>query len=315
MADNQKISFVLHGKIHGKSKILRSIEHAFSDDFELGFYETRKARHAEELATQALKDGCDYLIAVGGDGTLNEVVNGFLKSGGRKKNKAVVGVLPFGTGNDFVRTIGMNKSVGQLRELIKSASIRDIDAGRIIIGPENDDQKIVFFNNVADAGFGAEVVSEVNGVHLRKKILGGTLTFFIAVFLKFFTYRHKRMRISWDGFAWEGRVLALVVANGRFFGSGYGIAPDARIDDGKFQIVLAGNVTMIDYFKNFGNLRKSRHIKLNDLSYHHSDHVVVETLGDKILIEADGEIHGIAPLRFECLKGVLPFLIPGDVNN
>jgi diacylglycerol kinase family enzyme len=100
------------------------------------------------------------------------------------------------------------------------------------------------------------------------------------------------------------------VANGQFFGSGYGIAPDARIDDGMFQIVLAGDVSMWDYFKNFGNLRKSRPIVLDDLTYHVTDHVTVEPLGENVYIEADGEIHGIAPLYFQCVPKALPFLMP-----
>ncbi len=311
MAENQKISFVLHGKIHGKKKIKKELQDALAREFELGFFETDRARQAQSLTIEALEKGCDFLIAIGGDGTLNEVVNGYLKSGGQKKHKVVLGVLPWGTGNDFVRTVGVERSVEQLGLLIRTSSVRNIDAGKMKIGAPEETQEEKYFVNIADAGFGAEVVSEVNGVHLRKIILGGTMTFFLAIFLKFFQYKHKLMRISWDGFTWEGPVLTLVVANGQFFGSGYGIAPDAQIDSGKFQVVLAGNVTMLDYFKNFGNLRKSKHINLPDLNYHFTDHVNVVPLGEKVLIEADGEIHGTAPLRFECLPGVLPFLVPG----
>ena len=310
MADNQKISFVIHGRIHGKKKIIRELQTALSVDFELGFFETERARQAQSLTIEALELGCDFLIAIGGDGTLNEVVNGYLKSGGKEKHKAVLGVLPWGTGNDFVRTIGVERSVEQLSSLIRTASIRNIDAGKMLIGSPEEKREVSYFVNVADAGFGAEVVSEINGVHLRKKILGGAMTFILTIFFKFFTYKHKLMRISWEGFTWEGPVLALVVANGQFFGSGYGIAPDAQIDSGKFQVVLAGNVTMFDYFKNFGNLRKSKRINLPDLNYHFTDHVNVEALGEKVFVEADGEIHGSAPLRFECLPGVLPFLVP-----
>lgn len=310
MADNQKISFVLHGKIQGKRKMLDKLNRVLAGEFDLQFFETERARHAQSLAIEALEQGCNYLIAIGGDGTLNEVVNGFLKSGGREKHKVVLGVLPWGTGNDFVRTIGVGRSVDQLLQLIRSSSVKNIDAGKMIIMGAGGKEEVVFFNNVADAGFGAEVVSEVNGVHLRKKILGGTMTFFLAILFKFFFYRHKQMRISMNGTVWEGPVLALVVANGNFFGSGFGIAPDARIDDGKFQVVLAGNVTMFDYFRNFGKLRKSQHIDLPDLSYHITDYVEVESLGDRVLIEADGEVHGTAPLSFECIPGALPFLMP-----
>ncbi len=289
---------------------MRKLEDCFSEEFQVYFYETQKARHAKELSIEALKNGCDYLIAIGGDGTLNEVVNGYLEYGGQDKSKAVLGVLPWGTGNDFVRTLGIGRSAEELKSLILNGSIKNIDAGKIIIEKEGGENQITYFDNVADAGFGAEVVSEINGVHLRKKILGGTLTFFLAVLLKFFTYKHKRMRISWEGFSWEGPVLALVVANGQFFGSGYGIAPDAKMDDGKFQVVIAGNITMWDYFKNFGNLRKSKRIELEDMTYHETDHVRVESFGDTVFIEADGEIHGTAPLQFQCIPEALPFLAP-----
>lgn len=169
MTDNQKISFILHGRIQGKNRIIRKLKEVLSSDFALKFYETERARQAQSLAEKAIEEGCDYLIAVGGDGTLNEVVNAYLSTGGKKKHKLVLGVLPWGTGNDFVRSIGMGRSAEQLKSLIISKSISDIDAGKMIIGGADDKKKTVYFDNVADAGFGAEVVSEVNGVHLRKK--------------------------------------------------------------------------------------------------------------------------------------------------
>lgn len=312
MAEKQRVSFIIHGRVHRKKKIIRVIQKELFEEYELRFFETERARQAQSLTIEALQIGCDFLIAIGGDGTINEVVNGFLKAGGRKNNNVVLGILPRGTGNDFVRSLGVGRSFDQLFLLIRNNSFRNIDAGMMKIGQLGGKREEKYFNNVADAGFGAEVVSEVNGVHLRKKIMGGSLTFFIAVLLKFFRYKHKAMRISWDGFSWEGPVLAIVVANGRFFGSGYGIAPDASIDDGKFQVVLAGNVTMFDYFKNFGKLRRSQHINLPDLSYHFTNHVVVEPLAEKVFVEADGEIHGTAPISFECLPGALPFLMPMD---
>ena len=133
MTEDQRISFVIHGKIHGRKKIVKELQYFFSEEFELRFYETQLARHSEGLAIQALTDGCDYLIAVGGDGTLNEVVNGFMKSGGREKHKAVLGVLPWGTGNDFVRTVGVSRSVEELKAYIMNGSIRNIDAGKIFV--------------------------------------------------------------------------------------------------------------------------------------------------------------------------------------
>ena len=307
-----KLGFILHGKIRGKKKLLKELDHVFAKKHDLRIYETARARHATDLAAEAIAGGCDYLIAVGGDGTLSEVVNGFLSIGGRSKTNAVLGVLPWGTGNDFVRSIGMGKSVEQLDKLIDNQSVKLIDAGQISILRKGTDPVHRYFDNIADLGIGADVVVRVNGVHLRKKILGGTLIFFLTALKVFFIYRHKQVKISWPGFSWEGPLLSLVVANGRFFGSGLGIAPDAVLDDGKFQVIIFGNLSVIDYLKKYGKLRKSERIELPEVHYMESDQVSVFTSLKDVSIEADGEISGQAPVTFRCLPAALPFLVPSD---
>lgn len=306
----QKVSFILHGKISGKKNLLKEVKHLAASDYKINFYETRKARHAEDLTTNALEDGCDYLIAVGGDGTLSEVVNGYLHGGGRSKFKTILGVLPWGTGNDFVKSIGVEKSVNQLFNLIANNNVKDIDAGQIKLLKPGSRGRVRYFNNIADLGIGAEIVAQINGVHLRKKILGGPLIFFFTSLKNFLTYKHKIIRISWDGFDWEGPILSLVVANGRFFGSGIGIAPDANLSDGKFQVIIFGDLSVWDYLRNYGKMRRSEQIDHVEVQYLSSDYVKVETEESVISVEADGEISGQAPLEIVCLKGVLPFLIP-----
>ena len=304
-----KISFVLHGKIRGKQSLLTEIAQVLSVKYKLAYYETKKAYHAEELTLQALQDGCDYLIAIGGDGTLNEVVNGFLHAGGRAKFSTVLGVLPWGTGNDFVRSIGVEKSVTQLLYLIENKMVKHIDAGEIHLDNPGEKGDVRYFDNIADLGIGADVVARINGVHLRKKILGGTLIFFFTALRVFLTYKHKKVRVSWEGFNWEGPLLSLVVANGNFFGSGLGVAPDASLDDGVFQVVILGDVSVWDYLKNYGKLRRSERIDLPDMHYLASDRVRVDTEISGINAEADGEIIGQAPLEFKCMKAALPFLV------
>ncbi|MEA1878306.1 MAG: diacylglycerol kinase family protein [Bacteroidota bacterium] len=304
-----KISFILHGKIRGKQSLLTEIDQIFNLNYEVAYYETRKAYHAEELTLQALQDGCEYLIAIGGDGTLNEVVNGFLHAGGRSKFSTVFGVLPWGTGNDFVRSIGVDKSVAQLLQLIENKSVKYIDAGKILLDNPGEKGSLRYFDNIADLGIGADVVALINGVHRRKKILGGTLIFFFTALKVFMTYRHKKVRVSWEGFNWEGPLLSLVVANGNFFGSGLGVAPDASLHDGVFQVVILGDVSVWDYLKNYGRLRRSERIILPDMHYLVSDRVRVDTEISGINAEADGEIIGQAPLEFRCLKAALPFLV------
>ncbi|MCD6347959.1 MAG: diacylglycerol kinase family lipid kinase [Bacteroidales bacterium] len=307
-----EIGFILHGKIRGKKKLLAELNFFFTDRHGFTIYETVRAMHATDLTIRAIEDGCEYLIAVGGDGTLNEVVNGFLSHGGKGKSNVVLGVLPWGTGNDFVRSIGMDKSVRQLAELIDDRCVKDIDAGQISILQSNGEYLNRYFDNIADLGIGADVVARVNGVHLRKKVLGGTLIFFLTALKTFMIYKHKKVKVSWPGFSWEGPLLSLVVANGRFFGSGLGIAPDALLDDGKFQVIIFGNLSVLDYLKKYGKLRRAERIDLPEIYYKESAQVSVFTALKDVSVEADGELSGKAPVSFKCLPAVLPFLIPPD---
>jgi YegS/Rv2252/BmrU family lipid kinase len=306
------ISFILHAKIRGKNKVKEALTQKFEKDYNLRFYETRAPRDAEGLAVTALESGCDYLVAVGGDGTLNEVVNGFLGSGGRDRFKTRLAVLPFGTGNDFARGIGMDRSVEMLDRIIRQDRVVMIDAGSLSFTREDGTGYLRYFDNISDLGIGAQVVAHVNGVHLRKKVLGGTLTFFISVLFTFLTYRHKKIRVAWDGGEkFEGPVLGLVVANGKYFGSGFGIAPEARLDDGKLELVILAKVSILDYIRNFNRLRKAQPVIHPEVHYFKANRITVEPDGHKVVIEADGEIEGHAPLEFSCLPSALPFLLPG----
>ncbi len=306
----EKISFILHGKIRGKNSVREALISRFTKDYEVRFYETAHPRHAEELTARALAEGCRYLVAVGGDGTLNEVVNGYLKSGGKEVHDVILGVLPYGTGNDFARGLGITRDVEQLAGMLAAGKPALLDAGSMQFNLPDGTGTIRYFDNIADLGIGADVVLSVNGVNLRKKILGGTMTFFLSVLSTFMTYKRKSIRVSWDGFRWEGKVLSLVVANGRYFGSGLGIAPDARMDDGQFEVVIFADLSIIDYLKNYSRVRRLQKVDHPEASYYRTDKLTVEPAGHITIVEADGEIEGQAPITYTCLPGVLPFMVP-----
>jgi diacylglycerol kinase (ATP) len=308
----ERIGFILHGKIRGKRNVKRALGEKFSGEYEVAFYETLHPRHAEDLTRHALSDGCDFLIAVGGDGTLNEMVNGYLRSGGSGASQARLGVLPYGTGNDFARNNGIGRDINRLAGLIKGNRPVMLDAGRMELHRQDGSPMERYFDNIADIGIGADVVVHVNGVHLRKKILGGTLTFFLSALFTFLTYKHKPVRLSWPGFEWEGSVLSVVVANGRYFGSGLGIAPEAKMDDGLFEVVVMGKVSVIDYLRNFARLRRAEKINHPEVSYYRTARLSILTDEQSLtIVEADGEVEGRAPIVYTCLPGVLPFLVPG----
>jgi diacylglycerol kinase (ATP) len=185
-----------------------------------------------------------------------------------------------------------------------------LDAGSMQFRLPDGSVNTRYFDNIADLGIGADVVVRVNGVHLRKKILGGKLTFFISILLTFLSYRHKKVRVSWEGFNWEGKVLSLVVANGRYFGSGLGIAPDAKLDDGLFEVVIFADLSIIDYLQNYSRVRQAKKVLHPEAFYYRTNKLSVEPEGKLVIVEADGEIEGQAPIVYTCMPGALKFLVP-----
>lgn len=282
----------------------------FSPFYRVRFYETRFTRHAEQLTELALSEGCVFLIAVGGDGTLNEMINGYHRFGGAIKSSVTLGVLPYGTGNDFARGLGISGNIDELLERMRRNEPTLLDAGLMEFQHPDGTASIRYFDNIADLGIGADVVSKVNGDHLIKRILGGKVNFFFAILFTFLTYKPKKIKVSWEGFSWEGTVLSLVVANGRYFGSGLGIAPEAKFDDGQFEVVIFAKLSIFDYLRNLSKLRKAKIINHPEVFYYRTNQVLVETGGDHVTVEADGELEGQAPVLYTCLPGAMRFIVP-----
>jgi diacylglycerol kinase family enzyme len=138
-----KISFILHGKHRNNATLVTGIRKAFGNTYQIVFFYTEYSGHAIELAKQAALQDSDYIISTGGDGTLNEVANGIMLSG----NKEVkVGLLPYGTGNDFAKTIGVSNKTEELKQLIVSGSIKEIDLG--LVQFKNKEGKEDSFTNI-----------------------------------------------------------------------------------------------------------------------------------------------------------------------
>ena len=155
-----KIVFIVNNKNNRLAKVLpRLDQHCQQANMgSVQFIPTLREKHAIELAEQATDKGCDYLVAVGGDGTLHEVVNGMLQSNLPSNEYPAIGLLPYGSANDFARTAGVSQSIEELTELILSNTTQRIDLGKIII---HQTQKTRYFINIAGVGLGPEVVQSL----------------------------------------------------------------------------------------------------------------------------------------------------------
>lgn len=304
-ADKKKLHFVINGRFKHTERTIKEIEDAFGDEFLVWVSVTNGNGHAIELARNAVLSGTDYLIAAGGDGTMSEVINGIMQVEKSKRENLIVGLYPFGSGNDFARTFKLSKKLSDLKNLILNNSTNLIDVGRIEYKNMKGENAVRYFNNITDIGLGAEVAKRVNE---GKKIYGPNFDFFKSTVLGFLNYKRKQLKIETENFNWRGRLLILCLANGKYFGSGLGIAPQAKVNDGKISITLAAEVSLIDYLKNLARIRKCLPINHPQIIYKEAASCSIEPIGKECLIEADGEMIGKIPLKATMLHKEINFL-------
>jgi diacylglycerol kinase (ATP) len=301
----KKISFVAHGLHINKYKIVHEAEKHFSGKYEILFKATKTNLEAEDLAYKSIMDGTDYLVAVGGDGTMHEVINGIMHAPKVKREKLIVGLLPVGSGNDFARTLKLSTKISELYSMIEKDQFVPIDIGRLQYKSMKDEDLISYFINITDVGLGAEVAKRVNE---GNKTYGPNMAFFAATLNTFMSYQKKKIKIESAEFNWSGNVLILCLANAKYFGSGLCIAPHAKVNDGKIAITLAGEVSLFDYLKNLMKIRKGATLKHPGIIYNEVENCLIEPIGKECLIEADGEMIGKIPLRVTLLKQEINFL-------
>ena len=237
------------------------------------------------------------LVVVGGDGTVNEVVNGVAGT------DAEIAILPSGTGQDFARTHGVpSRAEGAVRVALGEKT-RTIDLGRV----ELDDGTSRLFANVASAGMSGAVARRANAM---SKVLGGRVTFFYALTREFLAWQNTRVAVELDeGVRREGAMHDVIVANGRYHGGGMKLAPDARQDDGAFDVVLIGDVTKPDFVTTAPKLYSGRYLSHPKVELLRSASVRIEA-AEPLPLEVDGEPIGTTPARFEIVPAALRLRVP-----
>ena len=270
---------------------------------------TSAAGDATRLAREALREGFARVVAVGGDGTLNEVLNGFFDSQTQEpiNPQAVLGMLPSGTGGDFRRSAGIPLHHAAACALLARGDVRVVDVGRIDYhgggapGPR-------WFINIADCGMGGDVVRRVNA---SRKARGGTVTFLYHSLAALARYGSRMVRVDVDGDAIEGPLQNVVVANGGYFGGGMRIAPDARLDNGQFDVVLCADMGVRRSLAGLPSLYKGRHLGRPGITVRRGRVVTVTPLEQRpILFDVEGEQVGRAPATLTCLPGAIRLCAP-----
>jgi diacylglycerol kinase (ATP) len=262
--------------------------------------------HAIELAKAAADTDYRYIIAVGGDGTINEVVNGILNSDGA--NDVILGVVSAGTTCSFARSIGIPPNPFTSSNLLTSQKRRTIDVGMIKYIRKGQ-QLRRFFVNEADVGFGATVVEASKKIpsYLGRKI--NYLPYFLGGFGSLLNYKNKRITIRVEEEAEEVCICAMVViANGTYYGGGMCLAPDAKPDDGLLDMVIFGDMGKSELMQVWPMTYKGRHVSHNKVRLRKISNVAFHC-SEQILVEADGELLGEGPVSFSVVPSALNIVV------
>jgi YegS/Rv2252/BmrU family lipid kinase len=267
---------------------------------------TERPGHASEIARAAVRDGRALVVAAGGDGTINEVANGFFDRCERIASATRLGVIPMGTGGDFRRTLGMSRDVGEAAGVLTDGRARVLDVGRVTCVGPGGDQVVRHFLNVADAGIGGDVADMVNGGF---KVINGELTFTIAAAVTLMRWRNRRLQTVIDGEERELIAQQVVLANCRYYGGGMQIAPPALPDDGLLDLVVVGDVGRLESMRLMGSVRSGAHLGHRKLEHRRVRRVEV-SCQLPVGVDADGERPGALPAVFEVVPGALEVLAP-----
>ena len=258
--------------------------------------------HLIELAERA-SHGAALVVAVGGDGTLNETVNGVMRAGGM----AEVATIPLGTGMDFGRTYGIPSRFEDAVRTIVSGTTRTIDVGKVTYRTWDGHEAVRYVANVGSVGMSAAVAQRANGM---SKALGGKATFFYALVRVFLEWQNTLVRVELDdGTSRQSRMHDVIVANGRWHGGAMMLAPEAEPDDGLFDVVLIGDINKRDFVTTAPKIYKGTYLAHPKIDLLRAVSVTVDAL-ERLPIELDGEQVGTTPARFEVVPAALRVRVP-----
>ena len=271
--------------------------------------ETQAQGDAERLAFELAADGFDLVIAAGGDGTASEVADGLLQAANERGRTAQLGLLPCGTGVDFARGLGLPRDLDALVERMAEAKGRAVDAGRIAYVDDHGALASRHFVNIASLGLSGATDRAVNADRRKGRVSAKALFYWRTV-LEFMRYRFQEVRITVDdGQPVEARVALVAVANGKYFGGGMMVAPDAALDDGRFEVVILRAVGKARLIRDLRLVYGGRHRDHPAITILRGRKVAVEPVGEgeanAALVDIDGESPGRIPATFEILPGAL----------
>lgn len=264
---------------------------------------------ASAMAHDLGRNGARLVLACGGDGTVSEVADGLLRARSEKGSTVPMGVLPIGTGSDFSRTLGVTSDLNEMAGRIARGNARQLDAGRLDFVSDDGALHSRHFVNIASLGLSGPTDRAVNKAKTKARF-GGKLVFMMHTVAELLRYKFQDVVITVDDQKpIEARIAVVAIANGRYFGGGMKIAPDAQPDDGQFEVVIFRAANKFQLIRNMNLLYTGAHVKLDEVTILRGRKIGVEPAGgapaNYALLDIDGESPGRIPATFEILPSAL----------
>lgn len=307
MTGKRKFFVILNGISLRRDYFYNKILPALDLVADVQVHETLSKNDAVSLASRAANGRYDLVIAAGGDGTLNQVLNGMLK-GNEDTRLPAIGLIPLGSGNDFARTVGITDRVDQLVSLVQSFTTSKVDIGKIICSTTSALDCERYFINVADLGMGPMVVDKV----MRSdRALGHAVAYYKSILSTFIDYKLMTVKAVSQDWSWQGKLRTMAIANGKYYGHGLCVAPDARVNDSLLDVFIAGDASVVDFIRFSSTLKAGKKVNLKQVAYKLT--TAIELSSDKpCMIEGDGEILGHLPAKVSIANRQMDFLMPAQ---
>jgi len=263
---------------------------------------TRERGDAVKLAEDGAREGRRLIVACGGDGTISEVANGILRAGA----DATLGILPSGTGGDFQKSLKIPARVADAARLLREGATRRMDVGRASFINHEGAEESRYFLGVASFGMSGDVIRRVK--ERDASLLGGKATFALATLQTTLAKENTTAFVQLDDKRERRLTVAnLCVANARYFGGGMKIAPEAKLNDGLFDIITIGDLSALKILTNAHQLYLGTHLGMRQVHHSHAARVTLRPTrkDERIALELDGELPGHLPASFEIMPRAL----------
>ncbi len=263
---------------------------------------TESPGHATELAKSAAEKGYELVVSVGGDGTINEIVNGLYDSGGIKD--VTLGIISTGTGSDYIRSVGLPRQFQEACQRLVNPRKLLVDLG-VAEYARNGRKVKRLFVNCAGLGFDAEIVRATTQ---RFKALGGKPSYLAGLLTTFLLYRNRTVTLSVDGKTEERKVCSVLVSKGKYAGGSMLVAPHADPADGFLDVLIIGEFSKADLLWSLPRIYRGTHLTHPKVTLKKAREVYIQSI-QQTFLQTDGEILGETPVRFQVLPAILNLAI------